>query len=91
MTGYKHLDPSRQVQREALSTRELAHLHAIRQGLEGDDLDTFMNLFDRFRFVTLRGDDTYKLWRTILDDPDGSLATAAYLEGVASVRQGAGQ
>lgn len=65
--------------------RDLAHLHAIRQGLEGDDLATFMNLFDRFRFVTLRGDDTYPMWRTILDDIDGSLATAAYLEAVASV------
>ena len=83
----KCLDPDRIVRREPMSPRDLAHLHAIRQGIEGDDLATYLNLFDRFRFLTLRGDDTYALWRIMLDDPDGALATTAYLEGVASTRR----
>lgn len=81
------LGPDRTVQREPMSPRELAHLHAIRQGFEGDDMATFMNNFDRWRFVIIRGDDTYPVWRLMLDDPDGALITAAYLEAIASTRR----
>lgn len=88
MLNRNRLDADRTVRREPMNPRDLAHLHALRmeEVHDGDDMATFMNLFDRFRFVTLRGDDTYPLWRTMLNDPDGALATAAYLEGVASTR-----
>lgn len=80
------IGPDRLGHPHRLTPRETAHLHAIRWGLEGDDMAAFMNLFDRFRFLELRGDDTYPLWRTMLDDPDGALATAAYLEAVSTTR-----
>lgn len=82
----EHLDGDRRTLAQPLSARDLAHLHAIRQGIEGDDLATFLNIFDRTRDAELRGQDTYKMWRAMLDDSDGALATAAYLEGIASVR-----
>ena len=78
------LNANRRPQREPMGPRETAHLHAIRQGIEGDDLATFMNLFDRFRTAEIKGQDTYKQWRVMLNDPDGALATTAYLEAIAS-------
>lgn len=82
-----HPGPDRLGHQRRLTPRETAHLHALRWevGPDDDGLNTYLNLFDRFRFCLLRGDDTYGLWRQILDDPDGALATAAYLEASASV------
>lgn len=82
-----HLGPDRLGHQRRLAPRETAHLHALRWEVDpdDDDLNTYLNLFDRFRFLMLRGDDTYPLWREMLDDPNGSLATAAYLEAAASV------
>lgn len=87
MTNCTRLDADRRPGWSTLNPRETAHLHALRweEKPNGDDLSTYLNLFDRFRFLMLRGDDTYPLWREVLDDRNGVLATAAYLEAAASV------
>lgn len=87
MADCMRLDNDRRPRWSTLNPRETAHLHALRWESEpvGDDMVSYLNLFDRFRFLMLRGDDTYPLWRSMLDDPDGALATAAYLEAAASV------
>ena len=83
----KSLGADRIARAKQLQARDRAQLHALRMGLDGDDFALFMRIFDTIRDAETRGLDTYSLWRTYLSDDDASVATAAYLEGIASTRK----
>lgn len=60
-----------------------------------EDAESFTRTFDRSEFLyvfnnirrrELSGEDTYALYRTFVEDPDGSVAEAAYIEALASTR-----
>lgn len=51
------------------------------------DRAEFLHVFTSVRRRTLAGEDTYALYRAFVQDPDGSVAEAAYIEAIASTRK----
>lgn len=70
-----------------LSTPELAARVCRRLGLDTGDSRFFTTVFEFVREEELAGRDTYPLWQQYRRDEHSDLATAAYLEGIASTRK----
>lgn len=68
------------------SAVETASERAIRMGLHGEDFARFMCVFATIRAAELNGVDTEAVWRGYNLDPEGHVAVAAYIQGVASTR-----
>lgn len=69
------------------TTVELAARTCRRLGLDTGDSRFFTTVFGFVREEELAGRDTYQLWQQYRRDKHADLATAAYLEAVASTRK----
>lgn len=69
------------------STEQLAEATCRRLRLNGGDAAFFATVFGYVREEELAGRDTYALWSQYRRDKHSDLATAAYLEALASTRK----